>query len=110
MLRPTSRRAWPLAFENKKRTIGSASQGGNCETEGCCGTGQTRCLDAQAGRGVLIQSGTAAPAIDRRQQDPGFPPRPHVGWFERTITPPSCAIASKDPLDAEIFRARFEPK
>jgi hypothetical protein len=33
----------------------------------------------------------------------------HVGWFEcmlRTITPRSCAIASKDPL----FRAASSPK
>jgi hypothetical protein len=51
----------------------------------------------------------AGPAIDRRQRDPEFPPRPcrlvrHVCRGRLRVR-----YCFEDPLDAEIFCARFEP-
>ena len=59
-----------------------------------------------------VSGGAAAATADRRQRDPGFSAR-HVGKFDMYVEDDYAAFVRycfEDPLDAEIFRARFEPK
>ena len=71
-----------------------------------------RRMAAQDRRRVPISSGAATSAADRRQCDPRFSACPcrvvrHVCRDDYAAYVRYCF---EDPLDAEIFRARFEPK
>ena len=76
------------------------------------GLGQTKRMAAQARRRVPIPSGAAAAATNGDSAILDFL-LAHVGWFDMYVEGEYAAYVRycfENMLDAEIFRARFEPK
>jgi hypothetical protein len=74
------------------------------------GLRQTKRMAAQARRRVPIPSGAAALIDDSAILDFLLA---HVGWFDMYVEDDHAAYVRycfEKPLDAEIFRARFDPK
>ena len=76
------------------------------------GLRQTKRMAAQARRRVPIPSGAAAAATNGDSAILDFL-LAHVGWFDMYVEDDHAAYVRycfENPLDAEIFRARFDPK
>jgi len=73
---------------------------------------QTECLAAKARRGVPVSSCAAAAAALERYRDHGFL-LSYVGKFDLYVEdrcPAYVRFCFEEPVDATIFRSRFERK